>query len=107
MSIDLNSLYPMLISQYNISPENLIDGKCIEGMVSNKKLDENFLYEKFTIDPRATMAANGQYFRKDNKGFLPQIMEELYAERKEIKIKMLKEKQKLVDVQEEIRKRGI
>lgn len=107
VSIDLNSLYPHLIQQYNISPECLIDGKCIDGMAHEKKLDDRFLNQVFSIDPRATMAANGQYFRKDKRGFLPQIMEDLYAERKEIKRDMLKEKQKLIDIQEEVRKRGI
>ena len=107
VSVDLNSLYPHLIQQYNISPECLIDGNCIDGMVHDKKLDDEFLNQKISIDPRATMAANGQYFRKDKEGFLPKIMRELYAERKEIKKEMLTEKQKLVNVQEEIKKRGI
>ena len=34
MSFDLNSLYPHLIMQYNISPETLVDDcEMVEGMV--------------------------------------------------------------------------
>lgn len=104
-SIDLNSLYPHLIQQYNISPEKIIDGKCIPDLLYSKKLDERFLNQKFSVDPRAILAANGQYFNKDGEGFLPKIMRELYIERKEIKKEMLREKQKLVKIQEEIKRR--
>ena len=40
MSFDLNSLYPHLIMQYNISPETLVnkDAELVEGMV-DKMLD--------------------------------------------------------------------
>ena len=41
MSFDLNSLYPHLIMQYNISPDTLIDGSIrdisIEDVIVNKK----------------------------------------------------------------------
>ena len=104
-SIDLNSLYPMLIQQYNISPECLIPEKNIE--VDMKKIDERFLNQDFNFDPRCIIAGNGQYFRKDEKGFLPKIMKSLYAERKTIKKEMLKEKQILVDFETEIKKRGL
>lgn len=104
-SIDLNSLYPSLIQEFNISPEKIIDGKTID--VDQKQLDNRFLNEEFSIDPRGICAANGQYFSKEGKGFLPIIMAELYAERKEIKKKMLTEKQTLVYLKEEITKRGI
>lgn len=106
-SIDLNSLYPHLIQQYNISPECLIEDKCIPNMVSNNKLDDRFLNQEFSIDPRAILAANGQYFRKDKEGFLPRIMRDLYDERKKIKKEMLDEKQKLVNIEEEIKRRKI
>ena len=35
------------------------------------------------------MAANGRYFRKDKQGFLPEMMERMYTERKSYKKKML------------------
>lgn len=104
-SIDLNSLYPHLIQQYNISPEKIIDEKCIPDLLYDKKLNDKFLNQEFSLDPRGICAANGQYFSKDKEGFLPKIMRELYAERKDIKKEMLKEKQKLVRIQEEIKRR--
>jgi DNA polymerase elongation subunit (family B) len=44
-------------------------------------------------------------FRKDTKGFLPELMEKMYAERKVFKKKMLKSKQQLVDIEAEMKRR--
>ena len=106
-SVDLNSLYPMLICQYNISPETLIEDKLIHGLMNKKSLDDRFLNQEFSIDRRASICANGQYFRKGKKGFLPEMMESLYAERKSVKQNMLAKKQELIDIKEEIKRRGI
>lgn len=106
-SMDLNSLYPHLIMQYNISPETLIDGKIIPGLMEKKKLDDRFLSQEFSPDPRAILAANGQYFSKGKKGFLPVIMHEIYEERKAVKKEMLIKKQELVNIEEELKKRGL
>ena len=46
-------------------------------------------------------------FRKDVKGFLPELMEKMYADRKVFKKKMLKAKQQLVDIEAEMKRRGI
>ena len=46
-------------------------------------------------------------FRKDTKGFLPELMEKMYADRKVFKKKMLKSKQQLVDIEAEMKRRGI
>ena len=46
-------------------------------------------------------------FRKDVKGFLPELMEKMYADRKVFKKKMLKSKQQLVDIEAEMKRRGI
>ena len=58
-------------------------------------------------DPRYILAGNGHYFRKDKKGFLPTILEEMYAERDGIKSNMMVHKQELVNVKEELKKRGL
>ena len=39
------------------------------------------------------VCANGAMFRKDIKGFMPELMEKMYAERKIFKKKMLQAKQ--------------
>jgi DNA polymerase elongation subunit (family B) len=46
-------------------------------------------------------------FRKDVKGFMPELMEKMYAERKAFKKQMLKSKQKLVDIESELKRRGL
>ena len=51
------------------------------------------------------MTANGQFFRNDKKGFLSELMEKLYAERKEYKRKALSAKKNLELVNQELRNR--
>ena len=65
MSFDLNSLYPHLIMQYNISPETLVNGgtKIIDGMV------DKILDGKVKSNKDYCMTPNGALFRRDIKGF--------------------------------------
>jgi DNA polymerase elongation subunit (family B) len=89
VSFDLNSLYPHLIMQYNISPETLLDEKHPTVNV-DKILNEeiNFeLYKDYAV------CANGAMFRKDVRGFLPELMEKIYKDRTVYKKKMLAAKQ--------------
>jgi DNA polymerase elongation subunit (family B) len=66
VSFDLNSLYPHLIMQYNISPETFFHR--YEGMPSIDDLLNEKEYQCFT---ELSYAANGCTFRKDEQGFLP------------------------------------
>jgi len=92
MSFDLNSLYPHLIMQYNISPETLMrGGEVKEGMV------DGILAEKIRNDTEYCMTPNGAFFRKDVKGFLPEIMENVYNDRVKYKKLMLEAKQEYED----------
>jgi len=90
MSFDLNSLYPHLIMQYNISPDTLVNERvtCTVDELLEKKLDTAHLKQR-----NLTMAANGQCFKIDKQGFLPAMMEELYESRKFFKKKMLEAEQ--------------
>jgi len=103
VSFDLNSLYPHLIMQYNISPETLMDERnprvSIEKIL-NEEID-------FSDQKDYAVCANGAMFRKDKRGFLPELMEKMYAERKAFKKKMLSCKQKLVDIEAEMKRRGL
>ena len=84
-SFDLNSLYPHLIMQYNISPETMV------GFEPNRVNVENMLNEKSDLsdlDGR-TITPNGAQFRTDKRGFLPELMDTLYQERVIYKKKML------------------
>tara|TARA_A100001015_G_scaffold192580_1_gene214598 strand:- start:673 stop:3165 length:2493 start_codon:yes stop_codon:yes gene_type:complete len=87
-SFDLNSLYPHLIMQYNISPETMVGfdpGKVNVVDMLNEKTDLS------NLDGR-TITPNGAQFRIDKQGFLPELMNKLYKERVIYKDKMLKAK---------------
>jgi hypothetical protein len=53
------------------------------------------------------VCANGAMYRKDVRGFLPELMEKIYKDRTIFKKKMLATKQELVDIEEEMKRRGI
>jgi DNA polymerase elongation subunit (family B) len=82
-SFDLNSLYPHLIMQYNLSPETLV-----EGMHTSISVD-NLLNSKYEANQEYCMAANGHYFRKDKQGFLPEMMQTMYDDRSKYKKLMI------------------
>ena len=95
MSFDLNSLYPHLIMQYNISPETLVGGcKMKEGMV------DKILDNKVETNKDYCMTPNGALFRRDIKGFLPEIMENVYNDRVKYKKLLLEAKQEYEDTGE-------
>ena len=87
VSFDLNSLYPHLIMQYNISPETLVDER--HPTVTVDKL----LNQEIDIDGDNAVCANGAQYRKDIHGFLPEIMQRIYDERTIFKKYMLTAKQ--------------
>ena len=89
VSFDLNSLYPHLIMQYNISPETLIEEKHPSATV-DRILEEKISFEMYKD---YAVCANGAMYRKDVKGFLPELMEKMYAERVIFKKRMLAAKQ--------------
>ena len=85
VSFDLNSLYPHLIMQYNISPETLLDERHPTVNV-DKILNEEIAFEIYKDN---AICANGAMYRKDVKGFLPELMEKMYGDRVVFKKKML------------------
>jgi len=87
VSFDLNSLYPHLIMQYNISPETLVDARHPTVTV------DRILSEDEVIEGEYTVCANGAQYRKDVRGFLPELMEKIYEDRTIYKKKMLEAKQ--------------
>ena len=99
VSFDLNSLYPHLIMQYNISPETKIKtndkdkfGIGVDNILkSTPELYWSPCHDKLE-DWKAkdfSIAANGTIYRRDRKGFLPSLMEKMYKERKLFKKKMI------------------
>jgi len=90
VSFDLNSLYPHLIMQYNISPETLLDTRH-PSVTVDKILDENLTFEMYKNN---AVCANGAMYRKDVRGFLPELMEKMYNERVIFKKRMITAKKK-------------
>jgi DNA polymerase elongation subunit (family B) len=86
-SFDLTSLYPHIIMGYNMSPETITDllvPVSVDDLVS-KSVNLDVLK-----DQDVAMAANGSTYLRDKRGFLPELMQSLYNERKTSKNQMLK-----------------
>ena len=111
VSYDLNSLYPHLIMQFNISPETK-DANPVwkRGCISPESLLARNRGEtlKTFIDPaeylnqgkecNLSIAANGVAFSRERQGFLPELMEKMYAERKHYKNLMIAAQKRLVEL---------
>jgi DNA polymerase elongation subunit (family B) len=103
VNFDLNSLYPHLIMQFNVSPETLVKEKhptVTVDKILNKELTFE-LYKDYAV------CANGAMFRKDVRGFLPELMDKMYQDRVIFKKKMIEakkqyEKKKTKDLEKEI-----
>ena len=98
-SFDLNSLYPHLMMQYNISPETLVQPTDytdeMRNIIMNTVSVDKLLTKEVNLDKLegATITPNGQFFRTDKQGFLPNMLEEMYVDRSKFKKLMLKAKQ--------------
>lgn len=94
--------------QYNISPETITndglrgvvspDGVLKKGQVTMKSIDD--LKKK-----DLSIAANGTTYRKDVRGFLPELMDKMYKDRKMFKNKMLDAKKTLEEINAELNRR--
>ena len=90
VSFDLNSLYPHLIMQYNISPETIRETRHPEANV-DRILNEEIDFQLYKDN---AVCANGAQYRKDKRGFLPELMEKMYNERVIFKNRMIDAKKK-------------
>ncbi len=79
VSFDINSLYPHLIMQYNISPEKIIGMKS-NGISVNKMLKQSTPLSHLKTEG-ACITPNGAMFKTDGPGFLPRLLEKMYNER--------------------------
>ena len=99
LSFDLNSLYPHLIMQYNLSPETLLNGKLDFGDTPvDALLSQNV--DKSNIPTDIAFTPNGAMFHKKYQGFLPEMMQSQYDDRTIYKKKMLKAKQQYEDTKD-------
>ena len=98
VSFDINSLYPHLIMQYNISPEKMIGVKP-QGISVNHLLKQKTPLDYLETEG-CTITPNGAMFKTDSQGFLPKLMEKMYNDRvhfKKLEFEAKKEYQKTKD----------
>mgnify|MGYP003332933408 CR=1 FL=1 len=95
VSFDLNSLYPHLIMQYNISPETYVGrdlnvniDKLIEGQLRDEDLQNKLRNNDVTF------CGSGCMFNRSHQGFLPELMEKMYNDRVVWKERMIEAKKK-------------
>jgi len=110
VSFDLDSLYPHLIMQYNLSPETKTADGLRRGIIPSSVLQGTPTSLQLIDHARKAnlcLAANGTTYRRDIRGFLPELMDTMYKQRKEYKKLMLEAKAALkrlpVDAPEEDR----
>jgi len=99
VSFDLNSLYPNIIVQWNMSPETLVAQSEVTGV--------DYYMEAPSIEVPYAVAANGSTYRKDIDGVIPRIIEDYYGDRRSIKNMMLAaetsyQKEKSIELEKEI-----
>ena len=100
-SFDLNSLYPHLIMQYNISPETFLEPENYDDnyrSIINQRISVDSLLSR-SIDLSGlkdyTLTPNGQFFSTKKQGFLPKMMEDMYNDRSAYKKKAIAAKKEL------------
>ena len=109
-SFDLNSLYPHLMIQYNISPETIVEVRDYDAnmreIVSNGVSVDKLLIKSVNLSNLSgvTITPNGQFFRTDKQGFLPKMLEEMYEDRKKFKKMMISAKQEYEKEKDESKK---
>lgn len=93
VAFDLNSLYPHLMMQYNMSPETYLQHEheyVNQDMILNGEYKNN--------NKSMSVAANGSCFSNEKRGMIPEIISSYYANRKTIKTEML-EVEKQIEVE--------
>jgi DNA polymerase elongation subunit (family B) len=102
ISLDATSLYPSIMMTLNISPETY------RGIDKEYNVD-SLLAGKMKLDPPQNQAwgPNGSKFEITTRGVIPKIVEEMMADRKSSKKKMLNRTQDLEHIKTEITRRGL
>ena len=110
ISFDFTSLYPMLIQSFNISPETLLGSfDPVVGDYSVDKILSGIMsqYVDEMVENNVAITGKGTVFSRDKQGFMPALMQELFAERKRYTAIEEAADAKLAPVMTEIERRGI
>lgn len=97
VSFDLNSLYPNIIAEYNISPETILRDRV--------PLDVAMCMDRQVPDTGHVIAANGTMYDRSKQGLLPQLVIDYYARRTERQGEKKKFKKLARDIRAEIARR--
>jgi len=104
-SFDLNSLYPHLIMQYNISMETILSPKTFDMVLdaTSKQVSvESLLNETHDLEllkeRNLTVTPNGQFFKRNEQGVMPEIMDSMYKDRTRYKKLAIEAKKKMETV---------
>ena len=91
MSFDLNSLYPHLIMQFNISPETLLEGWQLWPHESTESRVKKLLAKEplGRVPENHSISGAGYAFNNAVEGIIPKLMSKMYQDRKVFKKKML------------------
>ena len=100
VSFDLNSLYPHLIMQYNISPDTITDK--FKEITIDQFLNKSY---DLPIIENHSLAPNGWYFSNKHQGFLPELMQKMYDDRVLYKERMIEAQKNYEKEENPIKKR--
>ena len=114
-SFDVNSEYPSVIMGSNISPETIVEPhnysdnmrNIIASGISVDRLLERQVVLDALKEHNVCLTANGQFYRRDKQGFMPELVEKMFNDRKVYKKAMLDAEQQLAAVEQEIYRRGL
>ena len=108
-SFDVASMYPSIIMGLNISPETIIEPKDytddMRAILAEGVSIDGMLYGRVNFSDRLKknnvgLTPNGQFYRRDKRGFMPEMVDKMFADRKrykKIKINTEKEYEKETD----------
>lgn len=83
---DVNSLYPHLMMNCNISPDTLVKySSDFNGIPDQRWVDKEIPKNKLGNE-KHSFTVNGCYFKKDKYGIIPEIMDYLYQSRKQFQV---------------------
>lgn len=114
VSLDATSLYPSIIMGKNISPETVVNAEdytdnmrqiLSQGVSVDSILSQSVNLQMLTED-KVTISPNGQFFRVDKKGFLPEMVENMFKARQNYKKKMITAQKEYEVVSAEYKKTG-